>query len=86
MEAPPPYPGLNTAPQNYAPYSQMAFPAYGQPFGQPVGQPYAANGGPNYGVYQNGGATAAAPTAPQPPGFSFSEKPPTYDEAIKKTQ
>ncbi|CAG2162882.1 unnamed protein product [Oppiella nova] len=30
MEAPPPYPGLNTAPQNYAPYSQMAFPAYGQ--------------------------------------------------------
>ncbi|XP_054159170.1 WW domain-binding protein 2-like [Oppia nitens] len=77
MEAPPPYPGLNTAPQQCPAYNQMAFPAYGQTL---AGDPYQ--------VYQNGNASASAPPlAPQPAGFAFgNERPPTYDEAIKKHQ
>ncbi|CAG2105262.1 unnamed protein product [Medioppia subpectinata] len=80
MEAPPPYPGLNTTAQQYgAPqYQQMAYMAYGQ-------QPFVANGNANYGPYENGGG-ATAPPPPPPVGFSFNEKPPTYDEATKKTQ
>jgi hypothetical protein len=100
MEAPPPYPGLNTVPQQYAAYPQQAYPAYGA-------FPMAVPNGP---VYQNGSAstafaaTAFVPTAPMAPGFGFetnsaqrppmapgfasnnAESLPTYAEATKKMQ
>jgi len=79
MEAPPPYPGLNTAPQQYNAYPQ-AFPAYGA---FPAYDAFPMTG-PNVPVYQNGSAAASAPMAP---GFATgAERPPTYDEATKKTQ
>ena len=87
MEAPPPYPGLNTAPQQYPMYPQMGYPAQG--YGMFVPQ---ANG-PQAPVYMNGGGAQAsappyggAPMAPPAPGFSYNTMPPTYDEATKKTQ
>lgn len=101
MEAPPPYPGLNTVPQQYAAYPQQAYPAYGA-------FPMAVPNGP---VYQTGNVSTAfvatapmafAASAPMAPGFvtNNAERPPTagglatnnaeslptYAEATKKNQ
>lgn len=86
MEAPPPYPGLNTAPQQYSAYPQMAFPAYGINNGMPGGYgPPQANGPFSAVIIENGAQASAPPAQPVPPGFVY-ETPPSYAEATKKNQ